>query len=62
MKEQTIVEIFKKEYDGCGIADIGRDLSEAFDPRFNENANRIIKDMQHIPRGTFILTLEYVPE
>lgn len=62
MTEQAKVEIFRQEYDGEGLADIERDLWEAFDPRFNEKANAIIDDDHHIPRGTFILTLEYVPE
>lgn len=62
MTEQAKVEIFKQEYDGEGIADIGRDIYEAFDPRFNEKASVIVDDEHNIPRGTFILTLEYVPE
>jgi hypothetical protein len=62
MDDQVKIEIFKQEYDGCGIADIGRDIWEAFDPRFNEKANAIVDDEHHIPKGHFILTLEYVPE
>lgn len=55
-------EIFKQEYDGEGIADIGRDIYEAFDDRFNEKAKQVIYDEHGIAKGHFILILQYVPE
>lgn len=61
-ESENKVEIFKQKYDGEGIVDIGRDIYEAFDFRFNEKANAITADEHGIPKGHFIVTLEYFPE
>jgi hypothetical protein len=52
-------EIFKKEYDGESICDLSRDVSEAFDERFNP-AVADIPEIEHgFPAGTFTVTITW---
>lgn len=44
---------FEKEYDGESIYDVYRDVSEAFDVRFNPILKDIPVDEHYIQKGTF---------
>lgn len=55
------MELFKKMYDGESIVDIGRDVFEAFDTRFNELAKTIPQDEHGFNKGEFIVTIEWIP-
>lgn len=46
------VEIFRKEYDGESLYDLNRDITECFDPRFNEL-------VENIPDGDAFLCEEF---
>jgi len=54
--------VFKKEYDGESICDLERDILESFDERFNPAASVITLDDNYIPKGRFIVTVEWKPE
>lgn len=51
--------IFKKEYDGESICDLGRDASEAIMEEYNPEIKIIPKDQYGIQRGTFKVTIEW---
>lgn len=51
--------IFKKEYDGESLCDVERDMSEAFDPRFNIDVQDIPVDEYGFSQGTFKVTIEW---
>lgn len=56
--------LYRKDYDGESIVDMGRDLSECFDPRFNPIVEEI-PPMESTPdfmSGTFTLSLTWVPD
>jgi hypothetical protein len=53
------MEIFKKKYDGDSLCDVSRDVSEAFDEDFNENASVVPKDKHGFHTGTFTITIEW---
>lgn len=52
-------ELFRKEYDGESIVDVDRDVTEAFDPRFNDLVKQIPQDQHGFQEGTFIVTVEW---
>jgi len=55
----TIRTIFDKTYDGFeDIYDLGRDVHEAFDPRFNPKAAGIPGEFQ----GKIRVTITYEPD
>jgi hypothetical protein len=51
------ISIFNKRYDGEGIADVGRDISEAFDEDYNEAMKNVTTDEHGIPRGGFVVSV-----
>jgi len=57
-----MAQIFQKSYDGESIVDLGRDIFEALDPRFNEPAAVIPSDEHGFSLGTFKVTIEWTPE
>lgn len=60
MKKDTLMELFKKEYDGESIADVSRDVWESLDKRFNILAESIPEDEYGFQKGKFIVTVEYI--
>ncbi len=56
------ITIFENTYDGELLSDIGRDIYEAFDTSFNPKASVIVDDEYGIPKGHFVVTIEYFPE
>ena len=56
------MEIFSKQYDGESIVDLNRDVSEAFDERFNNIVRSVPKDEYCIHQGTFTVTITWSPE
>lgn len=60
MKKDTLMELFKKEYDGESIADVSRDVWESLDKRFNILAESIPVDEYGFQTGKFIVTIEYI--
>jgi hypothetical protein len=52
-------EIFYSEYDGESLVDLGRDILECFDPRFNETVKEIPIDKYGIQEGTFKVTVTW---
>jgi hypothetical protein len=57
-----IKEIFKKDYDGESIVDMGRDISESLDERYNPDARVIPSDEHGFAQGTFTVTIEWEPD
>ncbi|UKL15024.1 hypothetical protein hairong_120 [Pseudomonas phage hairong] len=56
--------VFRKEYDGESIVDMGRDLSECLDERFNP-AVKEIPEMEESPgfwAGKFVVNVIWVPD
>lgn len=53
--------VFKKEYCGESICDLGRDLIESFDPQFNPKVSDIPQDEYGFQEGSFIVTVEWKP-
>jgi hypothetical protein len=51
------MKLFEKIYDGSSIADVDRDLIEAFDTDFNPAAKDITLDEYNIMRGSFRVTV-----
>jgi len=49
--------IFKKTYDGESLYDLGRDVSEAFDEKYNPNMNGISQDEHGFMEGEFTVTI-----
>jgi hypothetical protein len=56
------MNIFEKEYDGESIVDMGRDVHEAFEERFNPIMNQVPCDEHGIYTGTFKVTIQWVEE
>lgn len=54
--------LFTKEYDGESIVDVGRDVFECFDERFNPTAAQIPSDEHGFHRGIFTVTVEWRQE
>ena len=51
--------VFKKEYDGESLYDLGRDIAEASDVTFNPIVEVIPQDEYGIQLGTFKVTIEW---
>lgn len=56
----TAAVIFTKTYDGESIVDMGRDVHEAFDPRFNEAAKQITQDEHGFQTGQFVVSITWI--
>lgn len=56
--------LFEKDYDGESIVDLGRDISECFDERFNPVAASIpeMEDSPGFYSGTFKVSVVWVPD
>lgn len=54
--------IFAKEYDGESLYDLGRDIHEAFDEKFNPDVSNIPQDEHGFHEGSFIVTIQWKPE
>ena len=59
MSGQLQVTLLERDYDGEGIVDIERDIIEALDTNYNQQAHRIALDEWNIPKGTFKLSLKW---
>lgn len=58
------IEIFKKDYDGESIVDMGRDISECLDSDFNPVVKEI-PEMEDFPgfwAGKFVVSVTWVPD
>ena len=53
------ITIFTKEYNGEELADVDRDVSEAFDPEFNHRVIDIPKDSGEMLKGHFTVTITW---
>lgn len=54
--------LFKKEYDGESLYDLGRDIEEAIDGDYNALVHSIPQDPYGLQKGTFKVTVEWEPE
>jgi hypothetical protein len=54
--------ILDKKYDGESIVDLDRDISEMFDEEFDPRIETIPKDKHGFMKGTFKVTVEWIPE
>lgn len=54
--------VFEEEYSSESLYDLGRDVHEAFDERFNPIMNKIPKDECNFHTGTFKVTIEWIEE
>lgn len=57
-----MITIFKKDYDGESLYDLGRDVQEAMDARFNPRSAEVPQDDNGIQKGTFTVLIEWKPE
>ena len=55
-------EIFSQTYDGETIADVQRDIIEAFDPRYCSEVGDIPVDEYGFQKGRFTVTIEWSDE
>lgn len=62
MSLSKTVNVFEKEYDGESLYDLSRDVSEAFDVRYNPVVGSIPTDEHGFQRGTFRVVIEWIPE
>ena len=53
--------VFSKDYDGESICDLGRDIIESFDPRFNPLMDEIPQDEYGFQNGTFTVSVVWTP-
>lgn len=54
--------LHQKNYDGESLQDLGRDVHECFNGDFNPPALEIPTDEHGFHRGTFKVTVEWIPE
>lgn len=54
--------LFNKIYDGESLYDFTRDMAEVFDPDYNEDLSDIPVDEHGFQRGTFEVTIKWIPE
>ena len=54
------MKLFEKKYDGESMADIGRDVYEAFNKDFNPLVENIPQDVHGFPQGEFIVSIEWL--
>jgi hypothetical protein len=51
--------LFNKKYDDESLYDLGRDIEEAIDQRFNDLISKLPKDEDGFTKGTFTVTIEW---
>lgn len=51
------ITLFEKDYDGESLYDLGRDISEAIDTRFNPLVQKIPTDEHGFQEGTFTVSI-----
>jgi hypothetical protein len=56
------VILLQKTYDGESIVDVSRDVDEAFDADFTPQVKDIPQDEHGFQKGTFKVTVEWIPE
>ena len=54
--------LHKKDYSGESLSDLERDVNECFDGDFNPPSLEIPKDQYGFHKGTFRVTVEWIPE
>lgn len=54
--------IFKKEYDSESLYDLGRDIHEVFDERFNKIVKQIPLEESGFHQGTFTVSISWKSE
>lgn len=54
--------LHQKDYDGESLHDLGRDVEECFNVDFNPPAMEIPTDEYGFHKGTFRITIEWIPE
>lgn len=54
--------LLKKRYSSEELADLSRDLHEAFDPRFTPQAAGIPKDEHGFDEGSFLVIVTWTPK
>lgn len=57
-----MIDVFKKEYDGESIVDLGRDISEVFVTTYNPVIDLIPVDAHGFQKGTFTVTIVWSEE
>lgn len=56
------IKIFEKDYDGESLYDLGRDVNESLEPRFNPVVDSIPTDDLGFQIGTFKVNIEWVDD
>ena len=54
--------LHQKDYDGESLYDLSRDIHECFNSDFNPPALEIPQDEYGFHKGTFRVTVEWIPE
>lgn len=57
-----MIEVFKKEYDGESIVDLGRDIFEALSTEYNPVLDLIPVDARGFQKGTFTVAITWSEE
>lgn len=57
-----MIEVFKKEYGGESIVDLGRDIYEALDAEYNPVFDLIPVDTYGFQKGTFTVAIIWSEE
>lgn len=57
--KQPVLSLLNKEYDGEGLYDVGRDVTEAFDAKFNKIVEQIPVDEYGFQRGIFTVSVKW---
>lgn len=57
--KQPTLSLLNKAYDGEGLHDVGRDVSEAFDAKFNKVVEQIPVDEYGFQRGVFTVSVKW---
>ena len=53
------ITVFTKQYDGESLYDLGRDIAECFDPKYNEVVKEVPQDQYGFQSGTFTVTISW---
>jgi len=61
LNKNTSMLIFEKQYDGESIVDVSRDVTEAFDTRFNPIVESITCDKYGFTQGNYTVTIIWEP-
>ena len=59
---KTKTTIFDKVYDYESLYDLGEDVEDSLDERFNEIVKSLPKDEYDFIRGSFHVTITWLPE